>query len=303
MENIREKVVWPVPSRYVIAVSGGVDSIVLLDLMQGKEDYELVVAHVNHGIRADADEDEALVHDVAAAHGLSFYSLRLELGERTSEAVARQHRYSYLEEVLEEVDALAIMTAHHLDDRLETMLLNEQRGAGWLGRAPLQDTQDIKRPLLKISKSEIYSYAKERGLMWHEDLTNQDPNYTKRNRLRAEMGESSRAELMQRLEEYDKYREHRLDEVEEVIDKGVSENQGQILFNRTVLLDGDKRMSRDVIYVLLKRYFANELEIDFDAVVRLEHFYKTAHAGKQLSLSGNLWARLDEDAMVLYVAR
>ena len=277
--------------------------MVLLDLMQGEEDYELVVAHVNHGIRIEADEDEALVHDMAAVHGLSFYSLRLELGEKASEAEARRYRYNFLEEVKKETNAQAIITAHHLDDRLETMLLNEQRGAGWLGMAPLLDTPNVKRPLLKIPKAEIYKYAKERNLSWREDLTNQDPNYTKRNRLRAELDESSRVELMQRLEEYDEYREQRLDEVEEVIAKGVSEDQGQVLLNRTVLLNGDKRMSRDVIYILLKRYFTNELEIDFDAVVRLEHFYKTARTGKQLSLSGDLWARLDDDAMVLYVAR
>ncbi len=300
---IEDKVLWPEPGSYVVAVSGGVDSIVLLDLLKKSGKYDLVVAHINHGLRDDASQDEKLVHDRAIELGLNFYSCRIVLGQGASEAAARERRYEFLKQVKDESKAKAIITAHHLDDRLETMILNERRGAGWLGVSPLRDEANIKRPLIELSKAEIYDYAEANNLSWREDSTNIDPGHTARNKIRYEMSESRREELIEILKARDEYKLNKFEEVKAIVSAETTQKNGQVWMKRTGLLELDSSMSRDVFYVLLKQYFASELEIDFDAVVRLDHFYKTAKAGKRLPLSGSLWAELTHNDMVLYVAR
>src|SRR4051812_28994279 len=98
--------------RYVVAVSGGVDSMVLLDLLARQPDLQLTVAHLDHGIREDSIKDRQLVQQVAQTHGLPFVYNRVELGAGTSEAAARQARYEFLHQVRRNSLAQAIITAH-----------------------------------------------------------------------------------------------------------------------------------------------------------------------------------------------
>lgn len=167
---------------YVIAVSGGVDSVVLLDMLRVKG-LPLVVAHVNHGVRADSNEDENLVRQLAQTYNLPFEVTHLSLGEGASEETARIHRYRWLEQVRDRYDAVAIVTAHHQDDVLETMLINLIRGTGWRGLCSLRNTADCRRPLLSLSKVDVVNYALEHELTWREDSTNDSMRYL-RNRIR-----------------------------------------------------------------------------------------------------------------------
>lgn len=171
------------PGKYVLAVSGGVDSMVLLDLLTGQKGFELVVAHFDHGIRADSDEDRRLVQDVAAAHGLPFEFAAGELGPGTSEAAARTARYAFLRQVKAKHAARAIITAHHQDDLIETALLNLLRGTGHKGLSALRSHDDLVRPLLNTTKQQLREYATRHNLRWREDSTNADPRYL-RNYLR-----------------------------------------------------------------------------------------------------------------------
>src|SRR4051812_31887046 len=106
--------------KYILAVSGGVDSMVLLDLLARKPGIELVVAHFDHGIRPDSKKDEVLVRKAAASYGVAFEPGQGNLGPAASEATARQARYHFLDEVLTKHQALKIITAHHQDDAIET---------------------------------------------------------------------------------------------------------------------------------------------------------------------------------------
>lgn len=166
----------------VVAVSGGIDSVALLDILR-RQTTSLIVAHVEHGIRDDTHEDEALVRRLAEAYGLPYVSTKLSLGARASEDLARQARYEWLETVRAEHGASAIATAHHQDDVLETIYLNIVRGTGWRGLCSLRQTPTRVRPLLSWSKQRIVEYAIERGLEWREDSTNDDLRYL-RNRIR-----------------------------------------------------------------------------------------------------------------------
>ena len=114
---------------YLVAVSGGVDSVALLDvLVKGNPGSRLVVAHFDHGIRPNSSKDALFVKNLADRYGLDFIGRRAELGEGTSEATAREARYGFLFQAKEEIVAESLITAHHLDDFLETVVLNFHRG-------------------------------------------------------------------------------------------------------------------------------------------------------------------------------
>ena len=157
------------PKKYLIAVSGGVDSVVLLDML-AKKHKNILVAHFDHGIREDSKEDAIFVRQLAVKYGVKFFTKREELGANASEEKARRARYKFLRELSEKQNA-TIVTAHHLDDVVETIIINMVRGTGWRGLAVL-NAEDIYRPLINLKKQEIINYAKQNNLKWREDSTN-----------------------------------------------------------------------------------------------------------------------------------
>ncbi len=171
------------PGTYVLAVSGGVDSVTLLDVLRKNPKLKLIVAHFDHGIRPDSAEDRLFVQNLAKRYKLPFVYDRADLGENASEAAARRARYDFLYKIRQTSAARAIVTAHHGDDVLETAVFNVLRGSGRRGLTSLASRHDIERPLLGVSKQDIVAYAREQGLHWREDSTNQDEKYA-RNRIR-----------------------------------------------------------------------------------------------------------------------
>jgi len=173
--------------RYVVAVSGGVDSMALLDLLRNRPGVKLTVAHFDHGIRDDSAEDRKLIQDVTRRHKLPFVYDRARLGKDASEATARAARYAFLHKVRAQSDARAIITAHHLDDAVETAIHNMLRGTGRKGMSSLHGAHPghgpVIRPLLHLPKSQLRSYAEKQGLEWREDSTNADLKY-RRNYIR-----------------------------------------------------------------------------------------------------------------------
>ncbi len=176
------------PGTYVLAVSGGVDSMALLDLLAGDKGSEpashaYVVAHFDHGIRADSAQDRALVQAAAQRYDLPFIYEEGHLGAGASEATARAARYAFLHKVRQQYGAAAIVTAHHQDDVVETAMLNMLRGTGRKGLSSLRSTPLYVRPLFDMPKEAIRAYAQAHGVQWREDSTNADDTYA-RNYLR-----------------------------------------------------------------------------------------------------------------------
>jgi tRNA(Ile)-lysidine synthase len=169
------------PGKYVLAVSGGVDSMVL-DLLAKKQGIELIVAHFNHGIREDAGLDEELVCDTARQLGLEYVVGYGRLGKSASEDTARRARYAFLRRMQSRSDAEALITAHHQDDMIETVMINIVRGTGRRGLVSIANNSVI-RPLLDYTKAEIFEYAQKNGIIWREDSTNNDTKYL-RNSIR-----------------------------------------------------------------------------------------------------------------------
>lgn len=178
---------WPPSGRYILAISGGADSMALLDLMATaatERGYELVVAHVDHGLRPGSASDRQFVQAAAARYGLTFEYHEARLGQG-SEATARTARHGWLQKVRASRQSDAIVTAHHQDDLLETSLLNLVRGTGRRGLAPMQ-SGPILRPLLGLSRASLQDYALSRKIDWREDPTNAETT-TPRNFLRHKM--------------------------------------------------------------------------------------------------------------------
>lgn len=182
--------------RYVVAVSGGVDSVVLLHTILAHHSHDVVVAHVDHGIRADSGEDAQFVRSLATRYGVPFEMTQLALGPDASEDTARRERYKFLREVATFYGGV-IVTAHHADDIVETIAINLLRGTGWRGLAVF-GADDVYRPLTVWFKHEILDYAMRHGLEWREDSTNHSDKYL-RNRVRhhaQQLPISTRLELL-----------------------------------------------------------------------------------------------------------
>jgi len=171
--------------KYLLAVSGGIDSVVMLDMLARRGEHELIVAHFDHGIREDSHFDAAFVGELARQYNLPFIMAREELGKDASEDLARTRRYTFLRASAEREGAV-IATAHHADDIIETVAINLLRGTGWRGLAVL-DAPDVVRPLLAKTKQDNIRYALKHRLEWVEDSTNQTDAYL-RNRIRRRLG-------------------------------------------------------------------------------------------------------------------
>jgi len=180
--------------KYIVAVSGGVDSMVLLDMMVRAGGHELIVAHFDHGIRPDSHLDAQHVKATAERYGLAFETHREELGVGAGETIARERRYVFLRGLAKKHDA-KIVTAHHLDDLVETVAINMTRGTGWRGLSVLDS--DVSRPLIDTDKAALISYAQKNGISWRDDSTNSSDAYL-RNRIRKQasaLSEETKREL------------------------------------------------------------------------------------------------------------
>lgn len=190
------------PGKYVVAVSGGVDSVALLDILAGQPGVNLTVAHFDHGIRGDSHLDNRLVSQLAAKYKLPFVYSKVNLGAGASEDQARRARYDFLHQVQKAVGAEAIVTAHHQDDLIETAIINMIRGTGRRGITSLRDHRHLRRPMLHLPKADIKNYALDQGLTWREDSTNSDMtilrNYV-RGSIVPRLGAKGRAELLNHI--------------------------------------------------------------------------------------------------------
>ncbi len=183
----------PRRSRYCIAFSGGLDSSVLLALMTAIvaewPDAALRAIHVNHGLYADADRWQSAAQAVAQKLAVDFSAIRVAVAEDAQggvEAAARDARYRALADVM--VAGEVLVCAHHLDDQLETFLLQLMRGAGLAGLAAMPVVRDLGpglllRPLLSVSRDELCDWARQNAVGWCEDSSNQDQQFA-RNYLR-----------------------------------------------------------------------------------------------------------------------
>lgn len=270
--------------KFIVAVSGGVDSVVLLHKLVAKrpEDVRYVVAHYDHGMRLDSCKDKKFVEQIAKNLQLAFEAEEGKLGENASEALAREKRYEFLHQVKEKYQADRIITAHHQDDVLETMIINILRGTGPRGLISLRNTKDVLRPLLQVPKSALLEYAKIHDLEWREDPSNDSDDYL-RNYVRHHVMpqlEPKRHDLLaarKRIEDI-------YFEVDGLLEYVVPESDD---LARWPLLHFSWPVQREIMRTwLLSRGAAH---LDKQTIERLTIAAKTLPAGKKVDVDESLW--------------
>lgn len=188
-----KKVVEHISGKLILALSGGIDSMVLADLLlRAKVDF--VAAHCNFHLRGEeSDGDERFVKEFAEKNGLTIYVKHFDTVQYATEhgvsieMAARDLRYSWFEELRQQLNYDYIAVAHHADDQLETFFINLLRGAGIRGLKGMRPVNgNIIRPLLDVSREEIHQYAMDNGIQWREDHTNAETQFL-RNKIRHEL--------------------------------------------------------------------------------------------------------------------
>lgn len=278
--------------KYVIAVSGGVDSMVLIDLLRQMPGLQLIVAHVDHGVREDSYLDFELVQRYATEHGLIFEAARLNLGKKASEDAARTARYAFLQQCRTKHGARAIITAHHQDDLIETALIAIIRGTGWRGLAPFVGNANILRPLINYSKNAIIAYARANNLRWREDSTNADERYL-RNYIRRTLtgyldqkSSSWRDEFLQKVRIQQQLRQ----QIEPALSSLHTDRRyNLIMMNQTV--------AYEVLQSIMRSKTGNSLERKLAQSALL--FIKVAMPGKMMPLSKNWQLRVESAKFIV----
>jgi tRNA(Ile)-lysidine synthase len=186
-ENIFRYELFDRSDKIVVGVSGGPDSICLLDALcklKKKYNLELVVAHVNYGLRGkDSEKDEALVKKIAEKYSLPIEVLKArKVGE--SEEKLRKIRYDFFEKVSKKYKADFVAVGHNLNDQAETVLMRLIRGTGLKGIGAIKfRNQNIIRPLLNVPRKEILAYLRKNKISYRIDKTNLGTDFT-RNKIR-----------------------------------------------------------------------------------------------------------------------
>ena len=183
--------------KIVLAVSGGPDSICMLDILNDIKndetidvDFEIVAAHVNHMIRKEAEEDEKYVKKYCEEKQIEFYSKSIDVQKKANnnkiglEEAGRKARYDFFDEILEKTNAQKIAIAHNKNDKVETVLMHILRGSGISGLKGIEAKRGkYIRPLIECERNEIEEYCTEKNLQPRIDKTNFENEYT-RNKVR-----------------------------------------------------------------------------------------------------------------------
>jgi len=189
LKNININLAKLVGKQILLAHSGGLDSSVMADLLV-KAKVPFSVAHCNFQLRGEeSNSDAGLVKAWCFDNSIPFFSVEFATLEykkyhkKSTQLAARDLRYSWFDDIMDGYAFDFLVTAHHLNDQLETFLINTTRGTGVSGLLGIQEREHLLRPLRSIPKKELIQYAKEHGVIWNEDSSNASDDYL-RNEVR-----------------------------------------------------------------------------------------------------------------------
>ncbi len=306
-------------SKIVLGVSGGPDSLALLHLLKGIMVPEcLVVGHLNHRLREEADEEAAFVASTAESWGIPFRLDEVDvakLSERRSmtvEEAARHARYSFLIELAEEIGAKYVVVAHNADDQVETVFLNLLRGTGLSGLRGMEtvrqshDNPDILivRPFLYTPRQAIEAYCEEQNLRPMLDSSNWDPTY-RRNYLRHD--------LLPRLKDVNPQFNRHMQQLAELVkgDEAFLEQQTKKAWKEIVREQGpdwlvlDKlkwkalplSLRRRTIRYAVRTLRSSANDISFRTVEQAQQVAWKGATGSEAALPGKLILRVEYDVL------
>ena len=281
--------------RVLVALSGGVDSVVLLHVLHTHAQelgIELHAAHFDHAMRAGSAADAAWVGELCNAWSIPFVTARTTRALR-SENDARIERYRFLTDTMKLVAADAVATAHHADDQAETVLMRLLRGSGLRGLAGIPVRRGaFVRPLLRVTKAELLAYAQASGLSWRPDPTN-DSRAFLRNRVRhdalpalTQITPDTRSALLLLARHAARTEEAWQTVVREALQSIVlSRDASRIELARDLLLEYDPPLRKRVLRRILRRF---GVLIGRTTTSHVAQFCENAESGSALEVSGRL---------------
>lgn len=276
LERCQTNLYWKPTDRLLLAVSGGVDSMVLLDLFQRLPKSVkpwFGVVHVNHQLREASMEEEQFLFRYCTSKNIPFFFKRWDTNARPiegTEVAAREFRYAFFHEMLEEQKATHLLTAHHGDDQMETILMRLVRGGqlesiAGIKRQRLFYGRQLIRPLLDYSKEAIYQYSQKHSLIFFEDETNKSLEYT-RNRYRHQIVPLLKQENTQVLAHFAEFSSD-LQDIIKLAEKEVGKNAMSVCsqknpfyweLNVQLFLTFEPAMKRQIMRVLFNNLFKTE---------------------------------------------
>lgn len=288
--------------KILLAVSGGIDSMVLLHLFQ-KTGIEVAVLHYNFQLRAqESDEDELFIAQYCKLNAIQFFSKKTATEEYASEQklsiqlAARKLRYEWFYEQLTSLNYDYIATAHHLDDSLETFLINFTRGTGLDGLVGIPTVNDkVIRPLLPFSRSQIKHFATQNNILWREDASNGTTKYL-RNKLRLDVIPVLKEIQPDLLSNFNQTIQH-LQDSQSIILDAIQHFKNQVMIEKDGIFyfDCDKMMAfsnyRNYLYQILSSFGFSAWD---DIYVLVEK-----QSGKQI-FSENYILLKDRNSLILY---
>lgn len=284
-EHIENEFPFLKDTKLLLAISGGVDSVVLFDLLSHLN-YKISLAHCNFKLREkESDLDEEFVIKLSQKSSNQIFTedfdtvLFAKKNKLSTQIAARQLRYTWFDELLKKHQFDYLLTAHHADDNLETFLINLTRGSGLEGFTGIPKINgNIIRPLLPFSREEIVNYAKENQLEWREDASNASTKYT-RNKIRHQVVPILK-EINPNLLETFSNTVHHLQESQQIIDDKVAQISKNIISKDSQLIKIDIKKvlqlsdPKAYLYQLLKKYHFTEWNDVYDLL--------SAQSGKQI---------------------
>ena len=280
--------------KVVLAVSGGPDSICMLDILKDiKNDekidmnFEIVVAHVNHMIRKEAEEDEKYVKKYCEENQIEFYSKSIDVQKMANnnkiglEEAGRKARYDFFDEILERTNAQKIAIAHNKNDKVETVLMHILRGSGINGLKGIEPKREkYIRPLIECERNEIEEYCNDKNLQPRIDKTNFENEYTRnkvRNLLIPYIQKEFNPNLIKTIDrlsnlvaEEENYMDKQVEKVyKEIL---ISENQKEIQLDLKMFNLQEKVIKSRVILYTITRLFGNSKgleKIHIEDIIRL----------------------------------
>lgn len=264
---------------FVLAVSTGIDSSVLMDLFLKANanyncEFNIIICHVNHHKREQSDEEEEYIKTICKNLNIKLYVKDLYFEDVSNfQKNARDLRYEFFDEVLSKENGDYLALAHHGDDNVETVLMRIMRGsslAGYSGISAVSTRKSYKiiRPLLDYSKDDIINYQNLHKIKYYEDCSNSQNDYT-RNRIRHEIVPIIKKEsfdIISKINEFSKVLKCASNVInivrDEFIDRNVKKNNSQIIINKSKYLELDDYLKEEVLFELVKKDSLSKANIE-----------------------------------------
>ncbi|MDD5836067.1 MAG: tRNA lysidine(34) synthetase TilS [bacterium] len=255
----------------VVGVSAGPDSMCLLHILleiKKRKNINIIVAHINHNVREASFEEEAYLKDYCSQYNIPIEVLKLEKISTNFEAVARKKRYEFYQQIVNKYHARYLMTAHHGDDLIETILMRELRGSNLKGYAGFKKYTEypnyaLVRPLIYCTKKELEQYLEQNNIKYYIDATNLEDNHL-RNRIRHHILPLLKAENPQVHEKFLEFSEE-LTVADNILQKYTNDILRRVYNNNRLnikeLQKENKVIQKRVIESILEKIYDGRLEL------------------------------------------